>query len=254
MNTPTLSYTIWFTQRNGSTLLTKALEKIGTVGKPGEWLNTPDAVSLHTHYQVARSEDLLPTLYHHGMGPNGVYGQKVSMYSGGMQDWLEELRQVVNLPVETLPFQVWEKAFPNHRYIFLTRRNKVRQAVSWWKAIQSHEWHREAGKQAASVPESLVDRYNFDAIRHLFTEICLREAAIEDFFRVGNIQPMTVVYEDFVRGYTETLQNILSYLGQDSDGIEIPSPPLERLADDISEAWVQRFRKEIQDGWENQAW
>ncbi|MEM7367383.1 MAG: Stf0 family sulfotransferase [Bacteroidota bacterium] len=254
MTPPSLSYTIWFTQRNGSTLLTKAMEQMEIVGKPGEWLNIPVELSLSQHYQVGASGALLPVLYQQGMGKNGVYGQKVSMHGGGMIDWLEELAQASGVKEGANAGEIWEAAFPNHRYIFLTRRNKVRQAVSWWKAIQTQEWHRESGKEAIQVPPALMDSYDFAAIRHLLTEICLREAAIEEFFLRGNSQPMTIVYEDFVREYEQTIRDILSFLGQDQQSVEIPSPPLERLADEVSEVWVQRFREEIQDGWSSQVW
>jgi LPS sulfotransferase NodH len=33
-----ISYTIWFSQRTGSTLLSKALETTGIAGQLGEWL------------------------------------------------------------------------------------------------------------------------------------------------------------------------------------------------------------------------
>ena len=36
---PRLPYTIWFSQRTGSTLLCKALESTGIAGKPNEWFN-----------------------------------------------------------------------------------------------------------------------------------------------------------------------------------------------------------------------
>jgi LPS sulfotransferase NodH len=35
---PGLCYTIWFSQRTGSILLTEALEATGHAGKPHEWL------------------------------------------------------------------------------------------------------------------------------------------------------------------------------------------------------------------------
>ncbi|WP_342799609.1 Stf0 family sulfotransferase [Hyella patelloides] len=36
--TPKLSYTIWFSQRTGSTLLCRALESTGIAGNPSEWV------------------------------------------------------------------------------------------------------------------------------------------------------------------------------------------------------------------------
>ena len=34
--------------------------------------------------------------------------------------------------------------FPNLRIIFVRRRDKVAQAVSLWKAIQTQQWRNEA--------------------------------------------------------------------------------------------------------------
>ena len=45
---PRLSYTIWFSQRTGSTVLCKALESTGIAGKPNEWLYTGDGNLLDT--------------------------------------------------------------------------------------------------------------------------------------------------------------------------------------------------------------
>jgi trehalose 2-sulfotransferase len=46
----------------------------------------------------------------------------------------------------------------------------------------------------------------------------------------------------------------LDFLELDTIGIKIPSPPLAQTADKISEQWVQRFREERQNGWENRGW
>jgi len=46
---PELSYTIWFSQRTGSTLLCKALASTRIAGNPNEWLYAPDNVDLLAH-------------------------------------------------------------------------------------------------------------------------------------------------------------------------------------------------------------
>src|SRR5690606_40803478 len=62
---------------------------------------------------------------------------------------------------ETSRPRIWESAFPNHRHVFMTRRNKVRLAVSWWRAIQSGEWHVRTGE--SREPVDLSNAYSFDA-------------------------------------------------------------------------------------------
>ncbi|MCB0162182.1 MAG: hypothetical protein KDD83_28790, partial [Caldilineaceae bacterium] len=76
---PRLSYTIWFSQRTGSTLLSRALAATGMAGRPEEWLYTGDT-ELMTHYGVADVAELQARLWELGSTPNGVFGLKHSFY------------------------------------------------------------------------------------------------------------------------------------------------------------------------------
>jgi trehalose 2-sulfotransferase len=246
-----LSYTIWFSQRTGSTLLCKALESTGIAGRPAEVLSqeylssTPPAEAQQHLWQISST-------------PNGVCGYKHSFYEPYMGQMIDLLRR---FPGEQPPgpdaprAAVWEHAFPNHRHIIMTRRNKVRLAVSWWKAIQSEEWHRASTAQGAPAQRpDLADAYHFDAINQLLAESSLREAGIQEFFSEAGIVPLTVVYEDFILDYENTVRGILRFLGLDDSGVTVAPPYFSRLADDVSEAWAQRFRQERQRDWTNRGW
>jgi len=250
---PTLSYTVWFSQRTGSTLLCRALEDTGVAGKPNEWLNLPPKADALAHYQVATPEALQKKLWELGSTPNGVFGLKFSFSEPHVSDLLATLRAFPGGTADLTRGEVWGNAFPNGKHVFMTRRNKVRLAVSWWKAIQSEEWHRQGG--AAPTAKDVEDAYNFDAINHLYAESVMREAGMQAFFTEAGIVPMTVVYEDFVARYEGTVRDILDKLDLKlPEGYAFGAPKLEPLADDISEAWVQRFREERQAGWTNRGW
>ena len=137
---------------------------------------------------------------------------------------------------------IWANTFPNGRHISMTRRNKVRLAVSWWKAIQSQEWHRLRGVCPQAI--DVADHYDPDAIDHLVAESVMREAAIQEFFAHSRIVPLTVTYEDFVSKYEETVFDILGWLGLDVATATVAPPAYEQLADAVSEDRVQRFRRE----------
>jgi LPS sulfotransferase NodH len=244
---PSLSYTIWFSQRTGSTLLTETLEATGIAGKPHEWL-----LELK-EYPVSDPAVLQEHLWKIGSTANGIFGLKYSFCEPHFRQWIEIFCRFSNCPAdEKNRAKIWEHAFPNHRHLFMTRRNKVRLAVSWWRAIQSQEWHRRAGASPKSV--DLTDAYSFDAIHHLYRECSMREAGIQEFFSEGNIVPLTIVYEDFIQEYEKTLRKILEFLELDTSSVEIPDPSLAVTADAISEEWVQRFREELQEGWMNRGW
>ena len=252
---PHLSYTIWFSQRTGSTLLSRALTATGMAGRPGEWLYTGDT-GLMTHYGRADVAELQAHLWELGSTDNGVFGLKHAFHEPHFSRVLATLGTLPGSPPPSAPrAAVWAHAFPHHRHIFMTRRNKVRLAVSWWKAIRTQEWHRELDAPAApSAQPAPDDGYSFDAINHLLCEATLREAGIQEFFAEAGIVPLTVVYEDFSADYAGTLRRVLDFLDLDAANAPIPPPPLAPTADAVNEAWVQRFREERQEGWENRGW
>ena len=55
--------------------------------------------------------------------------------------------------------------------------------------------------------------------------------------------------------YAGTVQRVLDFLGVcPPKPFKIAPPGYEKLADEVSETWVQRFRHECQQGWKNIVW
>ncbi|MBD3919365.1 hypothetical protein H8B09_11420 [Paenibacillus sp. PR3] len=240
---PSQSYTIWFSQRTGSTLLNTALASTGVAGNPAEWLNyqwnDPSSFKLEN----------LENIWQQGTTPNGLFGIKI----GYEQRWIDVFRELFDLTHEASSAEVWSTAFPNcNKHIYMTRRNKVRLAVSWLRAIRSDEWHRIAGAPPKEC--DLADKYDYDAIHHLIQESVMFEAALEDFFTQNGISPMTVVYEDFILDYEGTVLKVLEYLGVSTESVKIAAPAFDKIADEHAEQWVQRYREDCQKGWPNVRW
>ena len=128
----------------------------------------------------------------------------------------------------------------------MSRRNKVRLAVSWWKAINDNRWHLNRDEYHENEPNFYEAHYNFDALMHLFKEASLRECAMEEYFAKYDLHPLTVVYEDFIRDYEGTIARIVEFLGIPYTELSIPPKYSRATATQGSERWVQRFRKELQ--------
>ena len=249
---PERSYTIWFSQRTGGSLLCKALGSTGVAGKLDEWL-LPE--NLMEHYGAKGYAELQEHLWNLGSTPNRVFGAKYSFHEPHFSRTLNTFEMFPNSS-ESIPGMpralLWERAFPNGRHIFMTRRNKVRLAVSWWKAIQTDEWQRKTG-EIPKATES-AEAYSFDAIHHLCCESVMRECGIQEFLSEAGIIPLTVAYEDLVLDYEGTVKRILEYLEIDWGRVTIAPPYFDRLTDDVSENWTARFREEQQQGWMNRGW
>jgi LPS sulfotransferase NodH len=238
---PEQCYTIWFSQRTGSTLLNHAIASTGVAGNPCEWFHGRDISTI--------TKEDFKNIWKVGTTPNGVFGIKTSFNS----EWIEAFRGIFEMSEAASRSEVWSEAFPNcNKHIYMTRRNKVRLAVSWWRAIVSGEWHRQHGEKPQE--HDIADKYHFDAINHLFAESSLRESALEDFFSESRIVPLTIVYEDFILDYEGTVLKVLEFLKIPTDNVTVSPPALDRLADDVAEEWVQRFRQELQKDDERPAW
>jgi LPS sulfotransferase NodH len=184
-----------------------------------------------------RYEDYLKWALEAGTTPNGVFASKVMW--GYFNGFVTGLRWAVpgrqRLPVAELAPSV----FPNLHYLWVTRRDRVRQAVSLWRAIQSWSWSSDQNPDA-HVGEHL--RFSAAAIRHLVSDIDDHEREWQTFFDEAGVKPMIVVYEDFASQYEETVREILRYIGvQDWAEIDVPTPKRRRQSDGISEEWATRF-------------
>jgi trehalose 2-sulfotransferase len=86
---PRLSYTIWFTQRTGSTLLCRALESAGIAGVPREYFNCPP--DLLTTFKKSDHIELQKYLYKLGTTPNGIFAINHSFYEPHFSQLIQTL-------------------------------------------------------------------------------------------------------------------------------------------------------------------
>jgi trehalose 2-sulfotransferase len=249
---PRRSYWICHTPRTGSALLCQLLRATGVAGCPEEYFWRDNEPLYRARWHVASYRDYVERALHEGTTPNGIFGAKV----GAGMHLAHFLRQVHTLPqfeeaTQSL-FSILSALFPDLKCIWLTRRNKVRQAVSWWKAVQSNTWGQHTTDPLKPTPPL---RYHFAAIDQLANESLMQDAAWAECFAAWQITPLTIVYEDFIDDYAGTVADILRYLEvSDPYVLDARAITLVRQADNLSEAWVQQYREEKQHQWPNRAW
>ncbi len=249
---PASALFVCMTPRSGSSFFCEVLKATQSLGNPEEYYTAPDVATLMDRHEAASADVLQTKILNLGTTANGIFSVKLSTGKGGFEQLGEILRLTsTGTDQDKSIYEYYRDAFPDLRCIFLTRRNKIRQAVSWWKAIQTNQWGLRAGEQAASN-EDLT--YNFDALTTLLQEIVFREAGWQAFFEAMHIKPVTVWYEDLVSDYSSTIQNLLLALEEPDVDIPVPPTTYRKQEDDLSETWVQRFRKEKQEGWQNVGW
>ena len=250
---PNTSYMVCATQRSGSNLLCEALADTGVAGQPTEYFLPDGQSALSKRWGVSTDAEFVDKVVETGSSPNGVFGVKVMMGGGYFSHLTTNLSRARQHEGQDFsgPALI-DATFPNLHHIWVTRRDKVRQAVSWWKATQTDVWGRGSGEQpvATGKPE-----FNFEAIDYLVQALVLKETSWQEYFADGSIVPCVVVYEDFIRGYEETVVRVLDFLNIPvPNDLDLTAPRLQKQADELSGDWVERYRDLKQSGFKEIQW
>ena len=217
---PRVSYLICSVPRSGSSLLCDLLSVTGVAGAPTELFHPDFMRILKQRWNVETTEDYVAQLLARKTGPNGVFGVKAH--------W-DQYNTVFEA---TDP----RRALPNLQVIFITRRDRLRQAVSLVRALQTLRWqstHRERPDRPAE--------YDPEDIARKLGRIKRVEAAWTDLFDRHGIEPHRVVYEDFVADQSRTMRDVLDFIGVAAPAKLEVEPTIERQADALSEQWVERY-------------
>jgi LPS sulfotransferase NodH len=225
-------YVICATQRSGSTLLGELLNRSDVAGKPFElfnmrnprfpwhWWNRPEAVE---------------RLYQHCTSfttPNHVCGIKVLSFQ-----W-ENLRARLRArpPYRgRSPEDVFDEILWHPHYIWIRRRDKLRQAISLWRALQTQAWVSHYRPRNRPV-------FDTGAIDWLVQQLHNEDQQWQQFFDQRGITPMTIVYEDLITDQAGTLQRVLDYLDLPlSAASTVQNTTVQRQADAITEEWLLMY-------------
>jgi LPS sulfotransferase NodH len=123
--------------------------------------------------------------------------------------------------------------------VHVWRPDVISQAVSFWRAVQTRVWRGR--------PDPVRDaraEYHAGAIAHVVTMLRAQEEAWRGWFAEEDVTPIDVSYPVLWRNLTEVVGTVLEALGLDPR--LAPAPVLERQADQRSDDWVERYRRDAE--------
>jgi LPS sulfotransferase NodH len=168
-----------------------------------------------------------------GSTDNGVWAGKIMW--GHVEDFLSRARELPGLAGADL-HSVLTELLDSPRLVFVTRPDKVAQAVSLWRAVQTQAWRDDGdGSPGAAV-------YDFDGIDHLVEQLEAHDAAWLEWFEATGQRPIEASYAQMDQAPVETVAGVLEALGLSR--LEAPDPHLSRQRDDVSLAWAERYRRD----------
>ena len=99
--------------------------------------------------------------------------------------------------------------FPDAKWINIVRRDKIGQAISFWKAKTTNRWHIY---KKDKTPEPQLD-YDFNGIREAYVELSAHDLLWKDFYALAGCHVFSIEYEDFLASPQENLLALLEFIG-----------------------------------------
>ena len=215
-----ISYFICSTPRSGTGLLRSILNQY-SLGNP-----------IEVHKELIRLQVKLSEFYEK-CATNSVQGTTLHyLYFGST---LKHLGKLFDVEVKGNWHGVLEQLFPKPKFIYVYRRNVIKQAISYLKAQRTGHWRRK---------DFITDfgEYNSDEIQRCCLSINVSNALWEQFFEEYRIDPYFITYEDIVKKKDKVAWDIANFL----DVRKLSEKTLEkRQYDGTSEEWYFKFIREV---------
>lgn len=234
---PRRCYLVCATARSGSNFLTDGLHATRKAGRPKQFFLPKFEAEYGASHGLDPQVDFAG--YVRGIIPatstsNEVFGFKVMGWY--LHEFLERLRAA--FPGNSNDTDLLASIFPRLKYLRMVRQNKLRQAISKARALQSGLWKIQEGNAANAEPS-----FDFELIAKCLQETEEDEAVWQRFYDKNGIVPHTVIYEDLCANYDVTIRSTLGFLG-----VKIPSsshlkPGTVRQSDGLSDDWENQFLK-----------
>jgi LPS sulfotransferase NodH len=202
------NYIICYVPRSGSSHLTSLLQNTGLAGKPADFFNVYyqqipweaqhvfertgvySVAAASEQYGSSSVADYMHTVARATRSANGVFGLKV------------DIAQATVLIRRAL---FWNPTW-NWKYIYLTRRDLLMQAISHFTALKTGLWsYSSTGGQPVSYDENeiVAEMLNLGDMMRRW----------EAIFAMLGIEPLRITYEDLEADTEGTMLRCLRHLG-----------------------------------------
>lgn len=222
----TRSYIIASSERSGSTYLAMILWATGILGAPWEYLNYDSEMKfMAQRLQPLSVEDYFQRVVSLRTSANGVFGFKAHYHH--FAKVLEHCPSLLD-------------RLPPPRFIVITRRDRLGQAISLARAIQTGAW----SSHAVAAREPAYDRA---LIEKCLVKVKLQADGWTQWLADRAIKPLVVDYEDLVTAPAAVLDRVRVFIEPPAHAKAetIDLPAVRRQGDDTNAEWARRFQEEV---------
>lgn len=237
--------------RSGSTLLGEYLHATDLFGCPLEYFHRGFRPAFAERWQAPTMQSLIEAAWRHRTAPGGLFSAK--LFWQDMEDIVEELEPsiLVGLREETGTqaspevyrhlYRLLTSLFPQPSFIYLSRQDRVRQAVSALVATCTRQWRDVPGQGRQQPAEEAV--YDYERILGLIAFADQSHNHWQRFFTANEITPFRLSYEELIAKECHALLALFARLGYTG---ALPVQRLQRQANQETEKLLARFLRDYQ--------
>jgi LPS sulfotransferase NodH len=223
------AYLVCFGERSGSTMLCSLIGQTTALGQPDEFFNPRGPMQMYLARSHARdTAEYFAYLHNELSSADGVFGMKTTF---------ADLAPL-------LDGDAFARLLDEPRYVYLTRTDIVRQAVSSALARKRSIWHAYLGRDAPPADDGLP--VDVPLVTRIIARIRENRRSWEEFFGDRDLAPLRVSYEDMTADPRAVVTGIAHSLGVELDDEQIPrASQTLQLSNATNEAWVEAVRARI---------
>lgn len=208
------------TGRCGSHMLGHALHKTNRFGFPLEYTNPVNLAEWKRRLRIDDLQELMAEIQRRRTSPNGVFGIKIHY------PHIKQFGCFDNLV----------KCFPNAYYILLSRKDVLRQAVSYSIASQTGVWI------SGQKPVNDNPQYDFSHIDKCLRETILNDSSWRYSLAASGCNYIQMDFDHVRQNIVESINTIASFIGIEIDASEIPGEPVtKQQSNSLNVYWAKRF-------------
>ncbi len=233
------SYLVCTTPRAGSGYLCDTMWRTGFLGQPDEYFCEDgyhrDYASVDDRADISAYMSKVARL---ATSPNGVTGIKIM--------W-EHFRQLICVYQTACPasepsdIATARSLFPRTKYIWLTRENKLHQAISLYRRRATGLFYKRGGHVATAH----CRKPSVDELDTLIDWLQSQDRGWQRFFQSHDISPLRVSYKEVLEDLDAVVSKIADHLR-----IRLPShmalarSDYQRMSDDMTMSWIEAYERE----------
>lgn len=228
---PERTYLLASVPRAGSTYFSHVLWRTGCLGAPLEYLNfEPAGPYGFAANSPQMQQQLWRSVLRRRCSPNGVFGLKVFPIQ------LEQL----NHDNPALLEEVLSAMLPRdgeRRIVYLRRRDRLAQTVSYARASLSGVWRKEQEREGAAPLG-----YSQDALDAAERGIAFQEEIWTRMFSDLRIEPLRLWHEDVLADPSAAARQVAAHVGVELDPASIINvPEIVKQSEGTAPRWIERY-------------